>query len=426
MSRIVVTSVGYLGDIAPYIEPARQLAAAGHDVVFVAPPGYRDLLAAEPFAFVGYPGADLSATAMHADRRHERLLRHPILNSPRLARYYINGYFLADPERITATWMELLANADAVVTHITPAPVVVPIAKHLGVKSVVGTVVPMIIPTAHRMATFIPGLRSLGRYGNRLSWWHSDLALHATYGGPALNRLRERCGLPKALAPGAHGYRDVDALVALVPEAFAGPGFDDWPPFVWGGFSSWSPSRWQVSDDVDPFLDGGDPPMVISLGSSAAAGAAGRFAGIANAVTDLGMRALIVTGTEQLRDATRAAVGRNPSVLCVGFTPLAPVVARSTAAVISGSLGSVGVALHAGKPTVVVPSLFDQAWNGRRIQQLGLGRTAVRPRALRDAIKRVTTDDAYSTRAAAMAEQIHDINGAEALVSTTIAVLATR
>jgi acyl-CoA synthetase (AMP-forming)/AMP-acid ligase II len=233
VSRIVITSVGYLGDIAPYIEPARQLTRAGHDVLFVAPAGYRALLASEPFVFAEYPGGDLSAAGMHADPRHEALMRHPTLNAPRLARYYINGYFLRDPERVANEWKSLLAGAEAVLTHIAPAPVVVPIAKHLGVKTVVGTVVPMIIPTAHRMATFVPGPRSLGRLCNRLSWLQADLALHATYAGPALNRLRVQCGLPKTLAPGAHGHRDADRLVAIVPERFAGPAFDDWPPLVW-------------------------------------------------------------------------------------------------------------------------------------------------------------------------------------------------
>jgi len=426
LSRIVVTSVGYLGDIAPYVEPARRLVAGGHEVVFVAPAGYRALLADEPFEFVDYPGADLSAAAMHADERHERLLRHPILNSTRLARYYINGYFLADHDGITGAWSDLLGTADVIVTHIAPAPVVVPIAKHLGVKTVVGTVVPMIIPTAHRMTTFTPGPRSIGRLGNRLSWWYSDLALHATYAGRELNRLRQRCGLPRSLAPGAHGERDADAIVALMPEAFGGPGFEDWPPLVWGGFSGWRPTGTEVSDAVDTFLDGGDPPVVISLGSSAAAGAVDRFAGIANAVTDLGMRALIVTGTDALRDATRAVVGRHPGVLIVGFEPLAPLVEGSRGAVISGSLGSVGIALHAGKPTVVVPSLFDQSWNGQRLQLLGLGRTAKTPRALRDAIKHVTTNDTYAARASAMAEQIEGIDGAHALTTAATGLLATR
>jgi hypothetical protein len=131
-------------------------------VLFVAPAGYQALLASEPFTFAEYPGGDLSAAGMHADPRHEALMRHPTLNAARLARYYINGYFLRDPERVANEWKSLLAGAEAVLTHIAPAPVVVPIAKHLGVKTVVGTVVPMIIPTAHRRATFVPGPRSLG------------------------------------------------------------------------------------------------------------------------------------------------------------------------------------------------------------------------------------------------------------------------
>ncbi len=425
MSRIVFTSVGYLGDIAPYVEPARRLARAGHDVVFVAPAGYRSTLAGEPFAFAEYPCGGLSAAGMHADDRHESLMRHPILNSPRLARYYINGYFLSDPDRVTNGWRDLLAGADAVIAHIAPAPVVVPIAKNLGVKTVVGTVVPMIIPTAHRMATFVPGPRSLGRLANRLSWLNSDCALHATYAGRALNRLRVQCGLPKTLAPGAHGYRDADRLVALVPERFAGPGFDDWPPLVWGGFSAWQPAGVGTPDIVEEFLARGEPPVVVTLGSSAAAGAQSKFATIANAITDLGRRALLVTGTEDLRAATHAAVGANPSVLCVGFAPLESLVARSAAAVISGSLGSVGIALHAGKPTVVVPSLFDQSWNARRIQELGLGRRATTSRGVRDAIRRVTNDDGYTTRACAMADEIRGSDGAQALTDTALALIAS-
>ena len=423
MSKIVVTAVGYLGDIAPFVEPARRLARAGHDVVFVAPGGYRALLEHEPFELVDHPG-DLSAARMHADPRHERLMRHPIANAPRLARYYIDGYFLTAPDRITRMWMDVLADADAVVTAAAPGPVVIPIAKHLGVPSVFGTVVPMIIPTEHRKATFTPGLESLGRRANRASWISSDWALHATYAGPQLNRLRVRCGLPKMRAPGVHPYRDADRIVALVPEQFGGPGFDDWPALVWGGFSAWQPHGTGLSGDIEDFLERGDPPVVVTLGSSAAAGAEKRFAAIARAVTNLGRRALIVTGSELLREATAAELGDDPRVLCVGFAPLGPLVERSCAAVISGALGAVGLALHSGKPTVVVPSLFDQVWNGRRVEQLGLGHVAKKPPAIREAIRQVTTDEGYATRAVQMAEAIRGQDGARALTDAALGLVA--
>lgn len=425
MAKIVVTSVGYLGDVAPFVEPARRLARRGHEVLFVAPASYRALLAHEPFGFVDYP-LDLSAPAMHADPYHERLLRHPILNSPRLAHYYINGYFLADPDRVISTLTDVLTGADAVLTHITPGPVVVPIAKHLGVPSVVGHAAPMIIPTAQRWTTFIPGPGSLGRRVNRASWRYSDWMLHALYGGPTLNKLRVNCGLPKMFDPAVHSFRDADRTVIIVPEAYAGPGFNDWPPVQWGGFSAWYPSTdAKLPATVEDFLANGDPPVVITLGSSAATGAAAKFAAIAAQVAALGRRSLIVTGTEQLQRATQTAIGHQPHALCVGFAPLGPVIAQGSAAVISGSLGTVGIALHAGIPTVVAPSLFDQVWHGHRIQELGLGRIASNTRTLRRALRDVITDPegTYTKNTAELADQLRGTDGAQALTNTIIELL---
>jgi UDP:flavonoid glycosyltransferase YjiC (YdhE family) len=253
-----------------------------------------------------------------------------------------------------------------------------------------------------------------------------DCALHATYAGPALNRLRVQCGLPKTLAPGAHGHLDADRLVALVPEQFAGPAFDDWPPLVWGGFSAWQPADARVPEIVEEFLADGEPTVVVTLGSSAAAGAESKFAAIAKTVTQLGQSALLVTGTEELRSATEAACENDPSVLSVGFAPLESLVARSTAAVNSGSLGSVGIALHAGKPTVVVPSLFDQAWNGRRIQELGLGRRASMRKGVGDAVKRVVSEPEYARRAGEMAQEIKNSDGSRVLTDTMLELLSSR
>jgi UDP:flavonoid glycosyltransferase YjiC (YdhE family) len=225
-------------------------------------------------------------------------------------------------------------------------------------------------------------------------------------------------------APGVHPYRDADRIVALVPEQFGGPGFDDWPPLVWGGFSAWQPERSGVSEEIQAFLDGGDAPVVVSLGSSAAAGAERRFAAIARAATDVGRRALVVTGSEPLRAATAAALGADPAVACVGFAPLGPLIERSCAAVISGALGTLGLALDAGTPAVVVPSLFDQQWNGRRVEQLGLGLVAKRPNAIRDGIEQVITDESYAARSAQMADAIRGQDGAGALTNATLDLIA--
>ena len=43
-------------------------------------------------------------------------MRRPILNSPRLSRYYARRFFLNDPDRVIATIAEILSDAAVVET----------------------------------------------------------------------------------------------------------------------------------------------------------------------------------------------------------------------------------------------------------------------------------------------------------------------
>ena len=67
----------YLGDVAPFVEPANRLVARGHDVTYVVPTGFHDLLGGEAFRLAPYP-LDCSPRVLHADPEHQRLMRHPV------------------------------------------------------------------------------------------------------------------------------------------------------------------------------------------------------------------------------------------------------------------------------------------------------------------------------------------------------------
>ena len=43
----------YLGDVAPFVEPANRLVARGHDVTYVVPTGFHDLLGGEHYYWRG-------------------------------------------------------------------------------------------------------------------------------------------------------------------------------------------------------------------------------------------------------------------------------------------------------------------------------------------------------------------------------------
>src|SRR5437868_6127245 len=55
VSRIVFAAAAYLGDVAPFVEPANRLVERGHEVEFVVPSGFHQMLAGELFRLKTYP-----------------------------------------------------------------------------------------------------------------------------------------------------------------------------------------------------------------------------------------------------------------------------------------------------------------------------------------------------------------------------------
>ena len=61
-------------------------------------------------------GLDFSAPSMHADPDHTRLMRHPLANTPRLAKYWLGRSYLDDPDLVERSIAEALRGADVLVT----------------------------------------------------------------------------------------------------------------------------------------------------------------------------------------------------------------------------------------------------------------------------------------------------------------------
>lgn len=124
-----------------------------------------------------------------------------------------------------------------------------------------------------------------------------------------------------------------------------------------------------VSDPrLDAFLAAGPPPVVFTLGSLAVA-AAGRFyENAALAVRQLGLRAVLLVGDQE-------SLQSSPDVHVAAYAPHSTLFPRCSAIVHHGGVGTTGQALRAGKPQLVVPHMGDQNDNARRIDDMGVGRT---------------------------------------------------
>jgi UDP:flavonoid glycosyltransferase YjiC (YdhE family) len=422
VSRIVVCSAAYLGDVAPYIPVADELARRGHDVTFLAPEGYRSILDDPGHGFTYAPYAlDFSASAMHADPRHERLMRHPYRNSAQLGRYWMGLGFADDPDAGRRSLAGAFDGADAVVSHPTFGSASIPVAHSMGIPVAVGHLFPMMIPTRRWGPPLGPKNYDLGPL-NRAAWTAMLRGSGPLFRDREMNQLRTGLGLPAVRGVAGWSWQEAERTVVLLSEHYFGEVPDDWPPVTWGGFSWWDGPPLQP--EVEAFLDDddgagdndGDRPVLVTLGTSAASGAGAAFARIAADLDAAGIRSLLLVGDER----NLPPLGGRPGAF--RFASVARALPRCRAAVISGALGGLAAALRAGVPIVVLPQLFDQIWHGRRVEDLGLGVMVRKPEQVGPAILRLLDDPSQAERSGAFAAKLADEDGAAALADAAEAL----
>lgn len=410
MARVVFSSAAFLGDVAPFVEPARRLAALGHDVTFLTPPGFHPLLADEPFALAPYP-LDFSPAGMRADPENVRLMRHPWINQVRLGRYWMRRGLVIDPDAARTAILHQLRGADVLVTHPTFGAATVPVAEHLGVPVVVGQLFPMMMPTTSWTPPLPDRNRDFGERLNRGAWRAFAGGSGAVMYDRTINRYRRSLGVGRTRGAALLSWAGADQTVVLVSEHYFGKAPPDWLESPMVGFSAWAgPADHCPDERLDHFLDDGDPPILVCLGTSAAAGAADAFATVANGLRRRGLRPLLLVGDE----ANLAGVGDEPGAFT--FAPVGSVAGRCAAAVVSGALGTLAACLTAGRPVVVLPQLFDQLWHGRRVEALGVGIMAMTAAKVPAAVETVLRDPSFTRRARDLAEKLQGEDGAAAIV----------
>lgn len=414
MARVVFAAAGFLGDVAPFVTPANRLVELGHDVTFLAPPGFRPALGAERFELVTYP-LDFSPTGVRSDPENERLMRHPWLNQLRLSRYWMRRGFVADPAAATRALLDVLEDADLLVTHPTFGSATVPAAQHLDIPVLVGQLFPMLMRTSAWTPPLPDRNRNLGRRINRVTWTAMGIGSGLVMYDRLMNRYRRSLDVNPIRGAAMLSWIEAQRTVVMTSRHYFGQAPEDWNGSPLVGFSAWpGPAGQPLDGRVDRFIRDGDSPVLVCLGTSAAEGAGATFAAIGDGLRRRGLRSLMLVGSAaNLRDVERHAGAFE-------FAPLPAVTGRSRAAVVSGALGTLAGCLTAGIPVVVLPQLFDQIWHGRRVEALGVGIMVTRPEQVPAAVDELLQDPSYTRRARELADKLGTEDGATALVAAVI------
>jgi rhamnosyltransferase subunit B len=134
---------------------------------------------------------------------------------------------------------------------------------------------------------------------------------------------------------------------------------------IFTGFAQYDPGV-ELSEKLEAFLEAGEPPVVF-MNASWRNSLDTFFTTSVEASRSLGVRAIRVG-----RDFP-VELAESTDVCMVDFVPMQALLPRVRALVHHGGIGTIGSALQAGVPQLVVPFNADQPKNAETVEKLGLG-----------------------------------------------------
>ncbi len=366
--RILLTSIGSLGDLHPILTLALGLKQRGHEVTIATIEFYREKVIKLGLSFHAIrpdmQPHDPSLIRRLLDLRNgpSYLIRELLL--PSISETYddllvagrqhdllVGGEIVfALPlvaETLNKPWVSVLLSPASFFSSRDPSVIApLPMTKHLV-----------------RGPNFF--YRLILKLGNRIARQWSE----------PIKELRDSISLPYVDNPLMSSKYSSDLNLALFSSAFAEPQID-WaaktfqPGFVFFDQVNQSPLEPELAD----FLKHPQRPIVFTLGSAAVYDAGSFYTQSAIAASRLNHRALLLVGDNE-------PPKNLPATIAVAkYADYSQVFPSAACVVHQGGIGTTAQCLRAGVRQVVVPFAFDQPDNAARVCRLKLGRTIARRR----------------------------------------------
>jgi vancomycin aglycone glucosyltransferase len=239
------------------------------------------------------------------------------------------------------------------------------VAESLGIRYVLATFHIFGLPSRHFAPAARPGKPSPDdETDNRVLWQQDAERVNALYREP-LNTHRAAIGLPPVDDVRDHVLGD-EVWLAADPILAPWKDLTDLDIVQTGAWIL--PDERPLPDDLEAFLDAGEPPVYVGFGSMAmrASNDLGRVA--IEATRAHGRRLILSRGWTDLGEIEDAE-----GCLVIGDVNHQALFRRVAAVVHHGGAGTTTTAALAGAPQVIVPQVVDQPHWARRVAELGIG-----------------------------------------------------
>ncbi len=371
MARILVTCLGSLGDLYPYLAVGRGLQERGHSVHVATSGIHEPRVTTAGLGFVPLRSAlDRYLTAQGASGFIEKIFE-PRSGAQRLIREVMSGF-----EQTCADTLAAAAGCDLALSH--PLTYATPIACRKLDKTWLSTV---LAPMGF-MSSFDPPFLSAAPllqtlHGISPALFRGAMVL-AKFGSRAMVRpVYQQCRQLGIAAPPDNplfdGQFSPHGTLAMFPEHFAAPQ-PDWPPHtITTGFTFYRQGNTdaQAASRLETFLAAGEAPLVFALGSSVVEIAQDFFPVAARVARQLQQRAVLVAGS---RATQLADLAGDPSLLVLDYVNYDALFPRASLIVHQGGIGTTAQAARSGRPMLIVPFGFDQFDNAEHMVRLGAAR----------------------------------------------------
>ena len=401
MSRIVLTTIGSLGDLHPFIAIGLGLRDRGHEIVFATVKDYRTKIESLGFEFqpirpdqIAMNDPVMLALMMDLNKGTERVVK---------------DYLLANLRETYTDLKNAAQTANFLVAHeiVYAAPLV---AETLRIKWASCALTPGSFFSAYDptvLAPF-PALAKLRMFGPKLNRWVKEFAKFVTRDwGEPVHQLRQELRLPPVGNPVIDDKFSPYLVLALFSSVLGSPQPDWASNIVVTGFPFYD-GRGGIAPELKQFLEG-EPPIIFTLGSAAVFAPGDFYKTSVKAAKALNRRAVLLIGQNPLPD-------RLPeNIVAFDYAPYSEIFPYACAVVHQGGIGTTAQGLRAGHPTLVVPYSHDQPDNAARIERLGTSRTIPRKhysasRAVKE-LRQLLDNSKYAAKAAEIRQLVQAENG---------------
>lgn len=394
--HVTILALGSRGDIQPYAALGSGLRSAGHRVRFVTFESFAPIIAGLGLDFHPIAG-DAKALVATGGADMLGLVR----SFTSLAEGYSRD--LSAPH---------LGETDLILNQLPGGLYGFDLAEKYKVPMVLASVIPLARTRSHPLMGFpklpLPGYNTLTyRLGEQLVWQMFR---------PVINRWRTQALDPPPLPLKGYfdrlGTREFPILNGFSP--FVVPRPADWNEHIHvTGY--WFPedTQWEPPRDLLDFLDAGSPPVFIGFGSMPVRDP--------QAVTEVVLEALKRSGERGILHSGWGGLGDRilpDNVFRIDYAPYSWLFPRMAMTIHHGGSGTTAFGLRSGRPSCVVPFVFDQFYWGERIAQLGVGPNPIpfkklTVERLQDAIQIGVHDRGIQQTAAELGRKIQAEKGIE-------------